>query len=337
MPFRKPAYLIMFLGTCLFLSCDRNIHVKNPVPVIFDTDIGPDYDDVGAMAMLHAMADSGECRILATMASNGHPRIVPVLDILNRYFNRPGIPIGIVRPAVVNLGARQHWDSLLVARYPHVMKDNSEADDAVSLYRKLLAAEPDTSVTIVTVGFFTNMARLLESGGDASSPLNGKDLVNKKVKLLVSMAGRFDSAMGKFREFNVVQDSISSKKVFDEWPRPIVFSGFEIGMHIHTGLPITQNDSIHGSPVKDVFAWSIPRDPEDRGGRMSWDETAVLVAVRGHEKYFDLVPGKIIGYANGANGWDSSGTRDRYLVTKIPVQEMENVLNGLIMHQPAHK
>ena len=43
---------------------------KSPVSIIFDTDIGPDYDDVGAITLLHAMADSNECKILATVASN---------------------------------------------------------------------------------------------------------------------------------------------------------------------------------------------------------------------------------------------------------------------------
>lgn len=38
---------------------------KLPPAVIFDTDMGPDYDDVGAIALLHAFADKGKCRIPA--------------------------------------------------------------------------------------------------------------------------------------------------------------------------------------------------------------------------------------------------------------------------------
>jgi hypothetical protein len=78
------------------------------MPVIFDTNIGPDYDDVGAIAMLHAMANSGECSILATMASNGHSRIVPIPGIMTRYFNCPDLPMGMVKPPMVSLGAKQH-------------------------------------------------------------------------------------------------------------------------------------------------------------------------------------------------------------------------------------
>lgn len=150
------------------------------------------------------------------------------------------------------------------------------------------------------------------------------------------MAGRFDEEMGKFKEFNVVKDSVASVISFGQWPTPIIFSGFEIGVKIFTGLPIANSD-VTNSPVKDVFAISIPLDPNDKNGRMSWDETAVLVAVRGYEKYFDVAKGKIICNKNGSNGWDRNGERDYYLVQKMPIPEIEKVLNDLIMHQPEKK
>ena len=333
---KKITYLFSLLFVVIYLdSCksEQKQEATVPVPVIFDTDIGPDYDDVGAMALLHAMADSGECKILATIASNKHERIAAVIDVLNTYFNRPAIPIGVVRRNAVDMNAPQKWDSLIVANYPHAIKTNEQADDALELYRKILVAQPDTSVTIVTVGFLTNMANLLQSAPDKFSSLNGRELVAKKVKHLVCMAGRFDAEKGKFKEFNVVKDSVASKIVFDNWPTSITFSGFEIGLNIHTGLPII-NSNITNSPVKDAFARSIPLDPNDKDGRMSWDETAVLVAVRGYEKYFNVVRGKIICNTDGSNEWDAAGTRDFYLTPKMPVPAIEKVLNDLIMHQP---
>jgi inosine-uridine nucleoside N-ribohydrolase len=297
----------------LFFCCSGKkpdaTYSKVPLPIIFDTYIGPDYDDIGAIAILHALADSGECKILATMASNQHERIASVLDVMNTYFNRPDLPIGVVRGNAVNMKAPQKWDSLIVANYPHTIKTNLEAEDALKLYRKILSSQPDSSVTIVTVGFMTNMANLLQSEPDEFSPLKGVDLVKQKVKILVSMAARFDGEMGTFKEFNVVKDSIASKTTFDHWPTPILFSGFEIGWPIHTGLPIINNTSVSNSPVKDVFTVSVPMDPMDSLGRMSWDETAVLVAVRGYEKYFGVVKGKIICNENGSNSWDTNGTR----------------------------
>ncbi len=110
--------------------------------------------------------------------------------------------------------------------------------------------------------------------------------------------------------------------MFDEWPTSVLFSGFEIGVKIYTGLPVA-NSSLNHSPVKDVFKRSIPLDPNDRNGRNSWDETAVLVAVRGYQKYFTIVKGKIISNIDGSNGWDANGKRDSYLVQKMPIPEME--------------
>lgn len=303
---------------------------KKPVNLIFDTDIGPDYDDVGAMAVLHALADSGQANILATVGSNQSAYLAPVLSVLNTYFGRSGIPIGVVRSRAVNLSAWQKWDSLLVARYTHPVKSNGQAQDALTLYRKILAEQPDNSVTIVTVGFLTNMADLLLSQPDQYSSLNGARLVQKKVKQLVCMAGGFP----KGDEFNVNRDPVSSKIVFDRWPGEILLSGWEIGSAVHTGLPLINNPSIKNSPVKDAFAKAIPMDKQDSAGRMSWDQTAVLVAIKGYSPYYDVVEGRINCSEDGSNTWDPQGKGHRYLKEKMPVRQVEQVLNTLMMHQP---
>lgn len=322
--------LIALAVTCFSVLPVKAQKTSVPVPLILDTDIGPDYDDVGAMAVMHALADSGKVKILATMACNQSRYIAPVLDVLNTYFNRPNIPVGVVRSRSVNISAWQKWDSLIVAKYPYSIKNNQQAQDALSLYRKILAAQPDKSVTIVTVGFLTNMADLLQSKPDQYSALSGIDLVKQKVKHLVCMAGHFPEG----KEFNADQDPRSSKIVFDNWPTQIIFSGWEIGSTIHTGLPITQNNAIANSPVKDVFAKAIPMDKQDAAGRMSWDETAVLIAIDGYEKYFDLTEGRFICADDGSNKWDANGKGHFYVTQKMTVPEMEDVLNNLIMHQP---
>src|SRR5262249_44857100 len=148
--------------------------------------------------------------------------------------------------------------------------------------------------------FLTNMADLLNSGPDKWSKLSGKDLVIQKVKQLVCMAGRFPSG----KEFNVERDAAASKIVFQNWPTNIILSGFEIGSKIKTGLPLIKNDSIRNSPVKDVFKICIPKAAEDINGRMSWDETAVLVAIKGNRPWYNLEEGKMIVNDDGSNSWD---------------------------------
>ena len=318
----------------LFIAClimfNLNAQKQKPVPIIFDSDIGPDYDDVGAITMLHAFADSGEAKILATVASDKYPNAAAVLSVFNTYFKRPNIPIGIVKGNGVNLSDEQHWSDTLVAKYPHKIKSNDEAEDAVTVYRKVLSQQPDNSVTIVTVGFLTNLANLMNSKPDKYSPLDGTTLIHKKVKRLVSMAGRFPEG----KEFNVFMDSTSSQIVFSKWPTEVIFSGFEIGEKIKTGLPLVQNNAIQNSSVKDVFRICLPMAEEDHNGRSSWDETAVLVAVKGFEPYYSVESGSIIVNDDGSNSWDKDGNNQFYLVEKLPHEQVQQLINNLMQHQP---
>ena len=302
------------------------------VPVIFDSDMAPDYDDVGAIAILNAFADKGEAKILATIASCIHPNVAATFSVFNTYFKRPGIPVGIPKGYTVNMSDRQHWTDSIITAYPHALATNAAAEDAVKLYRRTLAAQPDGSVTIVTVGFLTNLYELLRTGADEYSPLSGMQLVKQKVKQLVSMAGAFPSGF----EFNVIKHKEASKYVFDHWPTPVILSGFEIGKKIKTGLPLVANASIRHSAVKDVFRISIPLDPNDAEGRMSWDETAVLVAVRGYAPFYTLQRGRmVVSETDGFNTWidDDSGPHF-YLVEKLPPANVQKVINDLMMHQP---
>lgn len=325
--------LLFILTICLigFYGCaDKTKKAVQPVKIIFDTDLGPDYDDVGALAFLHATADSGKAEILATVASNKNELVAPSIEVINTYFGRTRLPIGAPKSEGATMGSSQHWADSIVTKYPHSLKSTDEAEDAVTVYRKILSSQSDNSVTIVTVGFLTNLKNLLESKADNISSLTGKELVEGKVKLLVSMAGRFPSG----REFNIYIDSVSSKYVYENWPGEIIFTGFEIGSKILTGLRLISSD-IKNSPVKDVFRISIPLSEEDKNGRMSWDETAVLIGVYGTEGFFDTVRGKIIVNTNGNNTWeDNPSGKHQYVKQKMPVPDMARFIEDRMMHRP---
>jgi inosine-uridine nucleoside N-ribohydrolase len=304
---------------------------SQPLPVIFDTDMGPDYDDVGAITLLHAFADSGKATILATMASNKYEGVAAVINLFNTYFKRPTVPIGVPRSPAVNQRDKQHWTDSILSTYPHAITRNDQAEDAVTLYRKVLSSQPDHSVVIVTVGFLTNLQGLLRSKPDGFSKLDGTALVKQKVKQLVSMAGKFPSGW----EFNVFSDSTASAYVFDHWPTPVLLSGFEIGVRIKCGIPLIQNPSIQHSPVKDVFRISIPLAAEDSLGRSSWDETAVLIAIAGYQPWYSIQTGIMHVAPNGSDSWEDVKTgRHARIIEARPVAEVQQLINTLIMHQP---
>jgi pyrimidine-specific ribonucleoside hydrolase len=323
---------------CAFLllnaiSVAAQQHRRDIVSLIFDSDMGPDYDDVGAITLMHAYADSGRVHILATIASTKYPGVAAVLNVFNTYFNRPGIPIAVPKGKALELKDKQHWSDTVLVKYPHQIKTNADVPDAVALYRKLLAAQPDKSVTIVTIGFLTNLANLYQSKPDSYSVLDGKTLIKKKVKRLVCMAGRFPSG----REFNVEEDAAASQLVFNNWETPIILSGFEIGLKIKTGLPLINNNAIQNSPVKEVFSISMPLDPSDIAGRCSWDETAVLVAIKGYSPWYTLQEGKMEVAADGSNTWNGKGKGQFRLIEKRPFSAVQSLINNLMMHQPVKK
>src|ERR1041384_8358436 len=128
---KRILFLLVFVSTMSFAQ----------VPVIFDTDIGPDFDDVGAMALLHAFADKGEAKILATISCNTFETTVPTLSVLNTYFLRPNIPVGITKGDFPNKACNEKWAEHINAKYPHKLKSNADAEDALALYRKTLMSQ----------------------------------------------------------------------------------------------------------------------------------------------------------------------------------------------------
>lgn len=317
-----------FIGTNSFYS----IKPKQPALIIFDTDIAEDYDDVGALTILHVLANKGEAKILATISCNSFETTVPVISVLNDYFGRPDIPIGITKRREPNRPCPQGWSQAIIKNYPHHLSSNKEAKEAVALYREILSRQADNSVTIITVGFFTNIADLLSSSPDQYSQLNGKELVNKKVKQLVSMAARLDEGKNSGKEYNVCIDVKASQKVFEEWSKPFIICPFELGVKILTGIPLTKDSSIQNSPVKDAFAIALQKDKNETG-RMSWDETAVLTAVRGPAPYFTVRPLNL-KIMNDCTDTLAAGNKISYLGFKLKPEEVQTVIEGLMHQQP---
>ncbi|GAP73137.1 inosine-uridine preferring nucleoside hydrolase [Candidatus Symbiothrix dinenymphae] len=325
------AVVMLTVYSCGITGYSRGQSKNTPVSVIFDTDIGPDYGDVGALTILHALADSGELKIVATVACNMFELSVPCIDLTNRYYGRPNIPIGapLTGPNEPDIFHDTPWTKALVNKYPHQLKSSADAEDAVKVYRRVLAAQPDTSVVIVTTGFFTNLGALLQSKPDQYSPLDGKQLVAKKVKFLSSMAGAFPSG----REYNVYVDVPASVIVFEQWPTRIVFSGYEIGFKIPSGDRLVATTNIDSPCHESYLVCSRDRVKKAYLG-LSWDQTSVLIAARGVDRYFNSVKGKATIAPDGSNGWqeDPNGKHE-YLTWKTSPEELTTLIEDLMMHE----
>lgn len=323
-------FIILYLVGCIFNGYSQSTENSK---IIFDADMGPDYDDAGALAVLHALADSGKAEILATIASNRQPEKAQIFDVINTYYGRPDLPIGVPKGIAVERKDSRGWGQMMVRKYPHDVGVSDEVSDAMEVYRKILSQQPDHSVTIISVGFFTNLAKLLLTSPDQYSELTGVELVSKKVEKLVSMAGKFPSG----QEHNVKMDVPSANYVFQHWPTEIIFSGFEIGVDIKTGLPLVRDESIANNPVKDAYQMCIPQTENDRNGRSSWDQTAVVVGVLGAEPFYNVVPGRITVNSDGVNTWDYKGKGQYYLVENKNPQFVTDLIDRLMQHRPVSK
>jgi inosine-uridine nucleoside N-ribohydrolase len=293
-------------------------------PVIFDTDVGNDVDDALALAMLHALESRSECRLIAVTITKDNPWAAPYVDLVNTFYGRAQIPIGMVRngvtpqdsPMIRVPATRRRPDGRLV--YPRRLASGAEAPEAVALLRRVLGGEKDGTVVMVQVGFSTNLARLLDSPTDL-------DLVRRKVKLLSVMAGNFAQPKP---EFNVQQDPASAKRLFDQWPTPIVASGFEIGNALLFPAAAIEHDFAWAPdhPVAEAYRNYKPM-PYDRP---TWDLTAALYAVRPNAGYFSLSPpGKISSDDQGRTQFvpDPAG-RHRYLI--LSDSQRSRILQAMI-------
>ena len=204
----------------------------------------------------------------------------------------------------------------------------------MSIYRKVLASQPDNSVTIITVGFLSNLSNLLRSEPDTFSNLNGKELVKLKVKQLVSMAGGFPEG----NEFNVNKHASASVEVFRNWPTPILFSGAEIGSKIFTGGKTARQEI--GSPVQKGYDYNLKTYRKDVAiNRQSWDQTAVLIAVRDPRDYFYLSDwGKFVISNDGTNLWNPDiNAGHRFIIHKYPYSYIEKIIEDLMLHRSKSK
>lgn len=301
-----------------------------PVNVLFDTDMYTDYDDVGALAMLHALADADECRILAVGCNTWGEgnRSVAACEVINAYYGRPDIPVGCARHGGCEGKGAEGYG--LPAKYPQGVKHlvSTNAPPAVDTYLGVLRTVPDKSVVLCSVGFLNNVADLLKAD---------RELVSRKVRLWVCMACNYPAG----KECNSMNDPAASKYAFENWPAevPVVWTDFQYGRTCYSGRAVAELPD-DGNPVRDAFAALLmPRQAckvgktwDQAEGHPSWDQTAVLIAVRGWERYFGLERGRyeMVG-DKGENRWIADERSICGRVTeKLSKAEVARILDELM-------
>lgn len=297
--------------------------------IILDTDIGPDCDDAGALAVLNKLADFGEAKAIAMGCCTLYAEGACTIDVINRFYGRNSIPIGTLKGDGIG-GDENHkkYTSYIAEHYSNRFR-NAAAPDAVDVYRKVLSQCPDKSVTLTTIGFFTNIANLMRSGPDDYSPLDGKALVEKKCCEMISMAGNFVTP--GFKEYNLALDAPSAMYVMENLNIPIAYIPWEMGHNIITGIRLAANAQSTNNPVGKSYELYC-----GTSGNASYDLLAVYYAVRGCNGLFkDSPKGRITVTSEGESIFkkDENG-KHWYVMLDTPEHEIAQLLEDIMNLTP---
>jgi len=292
-------------------------------PVIFDTDMGNDVDDALALAMLHTLTDRGECELIGVTLTNANTAAMPYIRMVNRFYGRPDLPVGTAIKDLKDGDGDGYMATVLQTM--HYARGGA-FESAPDLLRRLLKNATE-KVVIIQTGFSTNLAALLASPDDIA-------LVRRKVSLVVAMAGNFTDGAP---EYNVRTDVASAKAVFETWPTPILFSGFEIGRDLPFPATAIDHDFTYATPHPIAESYrTYKKMPYDRP---TWDLTAALEAVRPDRGYFGLSGnGAVTVDAKGVTHF-TPGVGDRQYLRLDPARRAEilSVLELLSSEPPARR
>ena len=311
--------LTLICVTSVFTSCksdDDNPpgeqdHTSVPL-VILDTDIGSSTDDLFSLEMLYYYQQQGDCKLLGVVVNREGEECAACADVMNTYFNSGNVPVGLVRNGIeqpkvwINYKALPDFKNAdSTPMFAHSIVDYSTLPDGWQLYRRLLAAQPDHSVSICSIGFVTCLAQLLESVGDAYSPLSGVELVRRKVKCLYIQGGSY--GISPEPDYNFLQGMDFAKTFFRLWPSDvdIIFDPMEAGDGIEY-LPeqvIADISWTDQHPIKQVYMVC-----DCNTGQKMWDPLTVINAVEGDGLFTLSERGTVVLHDDGTAIFTPSAT-----------------------------
>ena len=173
-----------------------------PIRLIVETDMGNDIDDALAFDLIYKAMDDGRVDLLAIGNHKLSPTATDYIDILNTWYGYPDIPLAQSPTPVLN----DHAPDYTAAVCAMTREDGSPAfarsktpeqiEDPVTLYRRTLAAQPDRAVTVLSLGFATELAKLLwtEAGKPAPAAVMAEDATDEQKALTWAVESQLISA-----------------------------------------------------------------------------------------------------------------------------------------------
>ncbi len=265
---------------------------KGPVGIVFDTDMRA-IDAALGLALLYGFDGKNEARVASVSVSVHNLNAAAFCDAVGRFY--AGAPItgpfaGFSRALPVGLstdGAAKPDLPMVTAplakrnpdgapAYTTVVKDLNDTAEVAALIRNAFTAQFDQNCIAVLAGPATNLVKVLDLPG-------AKDLIAHKVRFLAMAGGAYPNGAP---EGGIRTDIAAARKLFAEWPTPIVASGYEVGAALPFPAASVEKDFAWSPahPIADAYRANKPM-PYDAP---TWDMAALLYAVRPKEGYFKL-------------------------------------------------
>lgn len=299
---------------------------KTGVPrIIIDSDLSLWWDDATAIGMANVLEQRGKVHVLAVMSDIPNPVAVAAIDT---FYGHPSIPLGAPADSEVNTAPRG-YSNTLADSLPHKVRSSRDVPDAVPLYRRILAEQPDHSVTIVAVGSYANLPSLLTSKAGDGSGLDGRELIAAKVKETVIEDGFFPNDGFPALTNQKLDPAAATEVVSGDWPTPIAWVDGTTGVATKVGGALCASAPAK-NPMRIVYEAKFGCGPPADG---DWDGPTLLYAVQGPGDLFTELGQDGSAYINAHGGlsWGTNPKRPGDVYVHVADQDaLNDEINSLL-------
>ncbi len=239
---------------------------------ILGTDWWTDCDDVVALRLLARAHKAKEINLCGIIINACMEHSVASLEGFLNTEEVYNVPLAIDLEAT-DFGGNPPYQKRL-SLFSKKYHSNADAEDAVKLYRTILA-NTDSPIELIEIGYPQVLAALLQSKSDDICQHDGITLVKNKVSKIWMMAGKWDNNPDKENNFARNERSRTAADILcDICPVPITFLGWEVGANVITGGDLEKDDPLYLALC----------DHGSFNGRSSWDPMLCLLALIGNEE-----------------------------------------------------
>lgn len=304
--------------------------VVKPRPVILDTDWWTDVDDAIAIRTLLWGERCGMVDIMGIVLDAVKDTSVQSLDTFLNYEGRSGLCIAKESDGTDFGGIPSYHNSILNA-WKYSDYKNNNCEESTNFYRRALSSlSDDEKADIICIGYLNAFSKLLNSEPDEYSELDGKTLVNQKVRKVYCMGGYYPT--GKENNFSRNKRAVvSAQNVCFNCPVEIIFLGWEVGNTVLVGNTIKDTIGTNDLIYKSLLAHG--GTSEANNGRSAWDPMLVLMALYDdfNASGYTATSGNVIVTDDGSSSFDVNSTgMHKYVTKKYSDEWYQYQLNSII-------